>query len=447
MKTLKGLVKIWSIRLGVALALSFLGVGLINSKPFDETLNAELKAYLSQYPKSDVHDNAFTSMYGLVADPSKDMRQVGASVVEALKGKREQGQAVMLSEHEMLSLTGERLVDSHWRAHFTALDCLPGTFSMCWPELIKDVRVKALGDESVRILVARYEQIISMPHHVEFAEMDMHSPLPPYNELLAIGKLRLAELIAQGDDAKAMALLEKEMRFWRMVLHDSQSVIGKMVAVRGLSDRIQFISQIILARSEVEQRNIDKIVALITPLTREELDISEAVLHELRVVYSMHELNSVVDHGKIGEALITWTTQKNASYNTYFEQFVKPTMALSKRDSPSFKRERALFRVGLNNASRTFLPNMYNPGGELVVSELYYDESPYIARVHDVNGMLLLLNLKVEILKNTHLNTEDIVRHSRFKNPFSNEEFVVSKDTKTLSFTCESDFSQCAIQL
>lgn len=447
MSTLHASVKIWAIRLGAALLLSFLGVGLINSKVFDEALNPELQAYLSRFPNSDVHDNAFTVLYGLMASSNKDMKEVGRSVVLALKDKHQQGLPVALNEEEMLQLHGERLLDIEWRQHYAALNCLPGTFTMCWPDLVREVQMQPLSGESIRLAYARYEQLIAMPHHIEFIEMDRHTPLPPFNELLAIGKLRLAELIAQGDPQEALQLLEKEMRFWRMVLRESQSIIGKMVAVRGFSDRIQFISQVLLVSPHEGDELLNKLKEMVTPLTQEELDISEAVLHDLRVVYSMQELDSGIDHGKIGEALIAWSTQEIASYNTYFEEFIKPSMALSKLDSPSFKREHALFRIGLEQSSNTFMPNIYNPGGELIVSELYYDESPYMARVHDLNGMFILLNLKLELMHNSHLSVENFIKNGRFKNPYTHEAFAYSERENRVSFHCESDFSGCEIGL
>lgn len=440
-------VKIWAVRLSIAIVVSMLGVGVINSKPFDEDLNPELKAYLSKFPNSDVHDNAFVALYGLMSEESRDMEAVGRSVVAALKSKYEQSLPVTLSEEELRELSGERLLGHDWRKHFNALSCLPRTFNMCWKAVLNEVQASPLKGEAIQTLVKRYEQLIAMPHHVEFIEMDMHTPLPPYHEMLEIGKLRLAELFIRGHKQEAMNILEKEMTFWRIVLRDSQSVIAKMVAVRGLADRVQFISQLMINSDLPVEENDERVARLIKPLSQQEVDISEAVIHDLRVVYSMQELSSGIDHGAIGEPLIAWTTQEIASYNTYFENFIKPSMALASLDSPSFKRERALFSVGLSKASKTLLPNLYNPGGELIVSELYFDESPYMARVHDLNGMLLLANLKQELMKNSSAPIESIVANSSFKNPYTNEQFIYSEKDKTLSFNCESDFSQCVIEL
>ena len=71
----------------------------------------------------------------------------------------------------------------------------------------------------------------------------------------------------------------------------------------------------------------------------------------------------------------------------------------------------------------------------------------YIARVHDLNGMILLVQLQLS-LKNVPLESiENSVKTSNIKNPYTNQAMQWNQTEGTLQFTCLAKKFNCQVKI
>jgi len=71
----------------------------------------------------------------------------------------------------------------------------------------------------------------------------------------------------------------------------------------------------------------------------------------------------------------------------------------------------------------------------------------YIARVHDLNGMLQLLKLQLEISQNDSRSAAQVVANSKYINPYTLEPMSYDEKDHRIYFECLDKTSTCELNL
>lgn len=279
----------------------------------------------------------------------------------------------------------------------------------------------------------RYLHLLAHPAWQESPVFDLRLPLPSYMEPLDGQRLVMlsACLMAERGDADAVRqLLEKDLRFWRMVLASSDILISKMVAVRAIHNHFQW-GNMALRRMPAE-----RLVAAIPSVWHEEITKDERSMRRVFIGEWMF-FDSEVSRGKeyiFRESglsrLLMWKImgplfQVQESSNRHAERLmlVPDVLDVAYRDYPA-ALERLRGRQE-NLYGRYFIPGIYNPVGDMLYAMSGADFLSYSPRVVDVEGLRRVALLIAEARgKNIPLDAMDEhVVDSDLKNPYTEKPF------------------------
>ena len=90
---------------------------------------------------------------------------------------------------------------------------------------------------------------------------------------------------------------------------------------------------------------------------------------------------------------------------------------------------------------------LYNPSGKMLIGLAVPAYTDYIARMHDLNGMIHLLKLQIEIALNPEQNLEQVIAQSQYTNPYTLEPMSYNKDSHSIYFECMDKHSVCELNL
>jgi len=404
----------------------------INLSWFDEPLHPDLVALSS--PRSiSMDDNSFPLIYGFSAAADKNSLAVGLSIVRNLRERYLQGEKVTMSDEEIHKLFGGSDLEGPWRSSFQTLACNSRLSVDCAGRLISEIDQIDLNQPRLRLLLERYTEIIQASRFEENGEFDAYTPLPKYGLVMQIARVRLAISYQRDTTEVFLAQVEKDINFWRIVLRDGQSLIAKMVALAGFRNDLEYISALIRFR-DLSESEIQLIRNLLHPLTRDEQDIGESLLAELRI--SMLSDNPLIvmlgDYSWVARAFF----QERATLNEYYLTAVMPMRVRASLGAEEFYRQQGYEK--LTYSVRAFPPPLYNLGGKLVLKQMAAEHSvqDYISRVHDVNGRVSLIFLQAEIEQNPESAVETIVRSSAYRNPYTGESMNYDVSAGTIGFEC-----------
>ena len=437
------------LRGGILLASLAVFAVVINFSWFDEPLNPEIERLIEPQPVS-MEDNAYPLIYGFPAADSIDARAAGLAVIDRLRERYREGRPIGLSEEEMEAILGGTGFDESWQADFESLSCNSRLALDCAGPLIAEVDSGSTLPPRLRILLQRYEQILSAGHFAENQEFDSSTPIPPYGLVMAVGRIRLARLFNGESTAEFLASATQDIAFWRTVLRDGQSLIAKMVALAGIRNDLEFISAAMRER-DLDEGETQWIERNLRPLTSDERDIGESFLADFRIGLLSKKLFVYMPTEP------SWLTrlllQENATVNEFYTKIVTPTRLRALLDAEAFYRQNAYERLSYRNRAnyrvRVFPPQLYNLGGKLLVNQIAgtFNVQDYISRVHDIDGRIALVLLQTEIERSPGRTAQAVVSASALRNPYTHEPMDYDAANGTIGFDCVAENSNdvCAV--
>ncbi len=405
---------------------------LINRSWFDEEFHPGLSGLASPDFVS-LDGNAFPMTHGFAASSKIDFAAAGRAIIGALRERHEQGEMIALSEAEMERFLGVPNLDDTWRAGFQSLDCNSRLSLDCADRLASDIERYDLTEPRLRLLLERFEKILQAPRFEENQEADENTPLPSYGLLMQVSRIRLAISYQRDSTDEFLNVVAEDMKFWRMVLRDGQSLIAKMVALAGFRNDLDFVSALIRGH-DLDDREILAVRNVLRPFTNDELDIGESFLAELRI--SALSPGGLFAFLRSSSGLARVFSQERATLNEYYLTTVLPLQSRASLDAESFYHQRGYER--LSYSVPIFPPPLYNLGGKLALKRIAAVNSAqdYISRMHDVNGRVTLVLLQAEIEETPGKDVDAVVNSSIHKNPYSGEPMVYDASLQTLAFEC-----------
>ena len=407
-------------------SLSLLAV-VVNLSWLDEDLHPELAALRNPQPVS-MEDNSYALLFGLLAHDERDPRVAGEEIVEALHQRFEQGEEIALSPEEMAAILGGTSLDA-WEAEFESLACSSRVSVDCAERLIAEVAQADSLYPRLSVLFDRYETIVSRTQFRESQERDVYTPLPPYQQLVRVGRLRLALSYRDDTTREFLEGAAEDFGLWLMILRVSEALSAKMISLAGIQNNLDFLSTLMRNRalSEDEVRVID---SFLRPFTDDESDIGEAFISEARLAVLSEPHPMTLESSWMLRLLL----QENATLNEEFRTVFVPVRLRASLTAQEYYRQEAY--EPLPYELRVFSPPLYNLGGKLARKSAWGDAQIFPARVHDQNGRISLVLLQAEIEKNPDTAVDVVIRSSDHRNPYTDDPMEYDAQAEAIGFEC-----------
>jgi hypothetical protein len=135
-------------------------------------------------------------------------------------------------------------------------------------------------------------------------------------------------------------------------------------------------------------------------------------------------------------SLLGLVSQENATLNEYYMAIMVPLRLRASLSASEFYRQKG--HESRHYPMRMMPPPLYNLGGKqyLKIMLAVNNWQDYIARVHDLDGRIALVLLQAEIALNASRSIEEVVKASRYRNPYSGEPMDYDATAGTIGFPC-----------
>ena len=447
----------------IILAVFVVTVVTVNLPVFDEAPLPEVVRLMEPVALPPAEQNAAVAMLGFSAAPDRDMVVVGQKVLEQLDKytpyKRLMG---ALDDDDEIRILGSTDLDVSWGYKFASCAQEAENCLLKYSEKLSNL------EDTVPLekLIARFQILKGMPEYIVPSDKLL---FPQYSLLLNVNRLHIAKTYTEDGAEAAIAVLDSYLGFWRRQLTEPDFLIGRMIAIAAVRINLNLLSNLI-ELEELGAENQRRIAKLLQPLTLDELDMTAIYLYEQRFVMQYWDaaMDILTEEAFLpGEA--TWwnsalrfldmhfLTQKNATFNTNYKYFIQPLGCLSRQPWQGYK---AYLESGSNKTCNIVVgepkwpwwSGLYNPGGK------YIDQwetamplpaySDYIARGHDVNGIIALLRLQLAF-RAGELETIDKVLADTEAKKYLPNPVEYNPETGILSFDClqEGNSHQCSVRL
>lgn len=417
---------------------------VINLSWFDEDLHPDLARLIDAEPVS-MQDNAYPAVYGFHAASDRDAGAAGLAIIDRLQEQYRNGERITLADSELDQLLGNPPAEEAWRDRFPSISCASRFELDCADRLISDLAAVDPIPPRLQVLLTRYEAILRMPHFEENQEFDAFTPIPSYDLLMQVARVKLADSYRRNSTGDFLTDVGTDVHFWKLMLRDGQSLVAKMVALAGLRNDADFLSATIRSRS-LNDEELEQIPLILAPLSGEERDIGETFLAEMRIALQTTKPFAVVMDGPAW--INRLVLQENATMNEQYLRTILPLRLRASMSAEEFYRAHGQDRLAYD--VRVVPPPLYNLGGKLTLkwSASNMGIQDYITRVHDLDGRIALVLLQAEIAGAPARRTEDVVRTSVYRNPFTLEPMDFDRTAQTIGFDCLANSDdRCAVRI
>lgn len=412
-------------------------VFIINTPLFDEELEPELKNILQPPKEIAPQNNAYLALMGLPAADGKAIIEVGQQLTARYLHNRDKLHQDELSQQDTKEILGGNNLDSAWRNQYTA--CKARQETNCLSKMRALILAKPMTSTRYAIMLQRYQQILEMRQFQELQSATFASPIPQYVLPLSLAKIHLAQLALESDPLIFLTAVQKDMAFWRLVLSQSTTLISKIVATAAIWNDLGYLSDYLQNR-KLSTEHLALAQQLLTPLNQQELSVEPAMAGELRGFASEYKQARQAWWNYIG-------FQVNATLNSKYRTISKTEFALSKLPAAQFAKSMSDDIYNLPSQLSWSPASLYNYTGKLLLQLANPTVIDYIARVHDLNGMLSLVRLQLALTEVPRDEVEALVKASAIKNPYTNQPMQWDKSKATLQFTCLSKQAVCQVSL
>ncbi|WP_223789384.1 hypothetical protein [Marinicella meishanensis] len=426
----------------MAAALCLLTV-VINTSPFDQSLRPEVQAIkdLKAQPYSAL--NAYPALLAINSTRA-DFVEYTESIRTFLNQKIKQSGDDYLNGDEFDQFVNIE-ADQAWQSEYPR--CNSRRERGCMAHLFDAVVAQPINQARLLSQLEKYAALIQLTEYSDPTQMDLAAPFVPFGPVLALKRLYLANSHAtQGADG-FMAAFKQDMTFWRMLLQEGHHMITKMVAVASINNGIGALSKA-LDEDRFDSSQLRQLLAMVPRLTQAETNMRTVFQHEFK-----HGIDLFDQAEQTGELqYLGWFDlfQPNATHNLAYELSTRPLLAMSALSAQEFHQQhsRGAWDLTTDDAFSWSPTTLYNPTGKMLLSIATPAYADYVARVHDLDGMLALLRLKIEIKLNPETDVAAVIASSQERNPYTQQPMGHDAAGKRIHFACADGTSDvCELSL
>lgn len=446
------------IRLAILVGSFVALVLIINLSIFDEELDLEIVKILQPTNMPPVKENAFYAFWGISAAADKNMIDSGIAVVERYQHNIKVKGSGELTDQDYIETLGGRNLDKTWGAQYPRCTALKEYG--CLEKAVEQLKNNPIEDPRLKLMLTRYNTLTKMRSYKFAGEITATLPFPSYGIVMKLGQLQLASLYHSGNYSQFLNQLVKDMKFWKMILSQGNTLIEKMVATASLWSDVQYLSEYI-RHNDLSPEQALIMQKLVQPLTQQQLDISLGFDGELQIISDA--FNNYSNRESLSNDPFSFPPylllQTNATINNYYHGFVKPMKELSRKPSHELVSALELYRLqsdsqhdgccifGSDNLFSLWPSTLYNPTGKVLSVIAMPSASDYIARVHDLNGMIQLVKLQLELKmvdKELRINA---IQNSKLRNLYTSKWIKFDQEKGMLKFDCLDKNPICQVKL
>lgn len=284
------------------------------------------------------------------------------------------------------------------------------------------------------LLMQRYFELLS---HGGWREeiMGYNFPLPDYSQVLVTQQLIFVRSFT-NKELKNLALAEflnRDQKFWRIVLKNSDYMVTKMIAVAAIKNNLIWTNQLLLKSGDEEFRE-HLLLSLKRPFNEEELSLQRCFVGEWISSNLSFEAGFYSRHLTPAEIWVAELIYKRVdSMNQMAERL---SLIQSSVDVTIDKFENALENYNKLETSKSpslvnFILKPYNPGGKILMDIAEPPYASYVVRTKDLEAFRRGLLASIELMGNPQLDPNTLTDRSLYKS----KPWVIDEQQRTITVT------------
>ena len=413
----------------------------------DEPLSAEAVQLLKQPTVRD-DENAYFSLLGFRAPADKNPADVGRQIFTHVQARQDSSTSPKAEIDG--SLFKQLAGGDELRFSENVLSTCDKDRSGPVACIVRNrAQIEKILDKN-KVMLERY---ITLLRHSKFTDPEPALVLLRFTDLQRAKFALWAKavlLIEDTQGTQGLELLGQDTRFWRMLSEQSNTLLVRMIAVTMLRKQYDLLSQIVAYFPSMIAIEKDKLLRLCAPFSEQELNFTRAVAGELQITaLALETLSKPIQPEKTTSAkAANWSLEHpiwrktplyrpNATLNLQ-AKLLNQWAAFSRLPAPRLAKESASFTKTLESEYKSANMPIYNRIGRELVAAWYADLSSYFMKVHDLDGLIRLVNLQIQIVAfklpderiGPFLQTSD----AALTNPYSGEAMLWDAKERTLSF-------------
>ena len=287
-------------------------------------------------------------------------------------------------------------------------------------------------------MIERYERLVEFKQWREILTGDARSQSAAFNQVLEAQRMMYLKALSpdvKGGAADCKRLLEKDYRFWRMVLAESASANAKMIAARSIELHFE-MGNLVVRRFPPALTMVAIPDAWRDPLSSRELSMAKVMANE----WTSSEMRPDDEHSRHLAAMLfgSFLYQPQATSNANADRMLR-LVELYGRDYAAIPQAASTFLAtyGMEKKAAADI-GVYNPIGRIVLNMEAMDAyTTYGFRVVNLEGMRRLALLASQ-LRSSGAKGNDVaegVRTSDLRDPYDGKEFAWDQEHSSLSFS------------
>jgi hypothetical protein len=392
----------------------------------------ELAQVVEQRPPVPDADNGYIYMWGFTAAPEADVFRLGTERVAWLQKKLDDPDT---QSKDPLEDEGDLAKRRSRALRQLATLCRDEQWQEC-AESFDDWReAELIPWESVKL--ARYRTLLGRSGWRETVSYFDGSPLAPFSDVLDGQRLRFLQLRGLADAGKIDELrdaLDTDLRFWRLVFRNSDTLITRMIAVAGVRQHFCF-GNLLLRRLPPDRAAAAIPAGWTQPFTIDELSLLRTLAGELEFVQSSFRKAYAADDGTLYDEDGEVVTGPEATLHQWMsgigKQLRPPQRQINRYAELQLAAARA-FTVPVEryNAAAADIRVRFPP------SVVYPDISDYAFRSGSAEVMrrAALLTAQLRSLRTPAARMAEELRIATLRDPFTSEAFGWNTSIQAVQF-------------
>ena len=384
------------------LALLFLLIAFVffinrEDKPPSESVIKLQRIASASTPVKD-RDNAFVYVMGFSASDNADVMTEGAARVEQMRKSVE----------------------------------TPG------PTDIAEIRVQEQLQREPAQLIERYERLLEFKQWQEIRQGDPRPLIAAFGRVFEAQRqmyLKALSLEANEDAADCKRMLEKDYRFWRMVLAESASANVKMIAARSIELHFE-MGNLVVRRFPPALTMVAIPEGWREPFSSRERSLAKMMANE----WTSYDLRPDDERSKNLVSMLfgSFLYQPQATSNANADRMLR-VVGLYDRDYAAIPQAAATFLATYGTEKKAAADiGVYNPVGRILLNMEGMDAyTTYGFRVVNLEGMRRVALLASQ-LRSSGAKGNDVaegVRTSDLRDPYDGKEFAWDPEQSALLFS------------
>ena len=292
--------------------------------------------------------------------------------------------------------------------------------------------------------LARYEKLIAYSAYEEILDyrFNLESQFPRYAAMGAAQRAwltRAALTVQAGGIDDALAAVERDIAFQRMMIKGSRTLVGRMVAAANYTRDLAFVADLLQTSLADLKPFAPRLTAMFKPIEPAALSMNMLIDTEFGSIKQALRQQAVAGsagqaafHEVIGMRLFY---KPHATINAAYAAYLHTRDVLRKPPAALLQEQTA---EGAARDAMKFHDYVVNPIGKVLLRVAMPSFSSYALRLHDLDAYNRLLGLGAEIIA-ADVSTEGIAdfvaaSDARFFDPYTGKPMAWDAESRRLSF-------------